>query len=369
MPDSVKVRHILIKTGEQGKITLADSIAKRRIDSIAAAIRGGADFNQMVIQYSDDQGSKDKGGEYEFSSSQFSGISKEFAEVAFYGFPGDNKTVKVENPSYSGYHYIEVLGQRGFEPAYKVAEFTKAIVPSDETLQRENGLASQFAAESRNRKSFDENAKKQKYNKLIATDIKPLDGMINGLGSSREVVKWIYGAKPGDVAEVPFQVEDKIVVPVVTKIYEKGLLTVDKARPMVESIIRNEEKAKLIASKIGKATTVEAAAQATGQPVVKTDSIVFGSTFIPNVGQEPKVIGASFYKAYQAKASEPITGNGGVFVLKINNISVVPDPAVNVPQQQKEMIETQQRAYTDPRIINEILKKTVKIKDERHKFF
>ena len=50
MPDSVKVRHILIKTGEKGQPTLADSIAKSRIDSIAKAAQGGADFNAMVIR-------------------------------------------------------------------------------------------------------------------------------------------------------------------------------------------------------------------------------------------------------------------------------------------------------------------------------
>jgi peptidyl-prolyl cis-trans isomerase D len=138
---------------------------------------------------------------------------------------------------------------------------------------------------------------------------------------------------------------------------------------MVESIIRNQEKAKLIAAKIGNPSTVEAAAQATAQQVAKADSIMFNSSFIPNVGQEPKVIGASFNKAYLAKASEPIPGNGGVFVIKIEEISAIPNAGVNIQQQQEELIQAQKRAFSDPRIINEILKKTVKIKDERYKFF
>ena len=52
--------------------------------------------------------------------SDFPNLSREFAEVAFYGVAGDKKTVKVDNHSYSGYHYIEVLSQRKFEPAYKI---------------------------------------------------------------------------------------------------------------------------------------------------------------------------------------------------------------------------------------------------------
>jgi peptidyl-prolyl cis-trans isomerase D len=155
---------------------------------------------------------------------------------------GEKKTVKVDNQSYSGYHYIEVMNQKKFEPAYKIAQFSKAIVPSDETVQRQNGIASQFAAESRTKKQFDDNRKKNNYTPLVATEIKPLDGMINGIGTSREVVKWIYGAKPGEVAETPFQVEDKIVVPVVTRIFEKGPMTIEKARPLVESISGMKKK-------------------------------------------------------------------------------------------------------------------------------
>ena len=146
-------------------------------------------------------------------------------------------------------------------------------------------------------------------------------------------------------------------------------MAVEKARPLVESIIRNQEKAKQITAKINNATTVEAAAQATGQQVAKADSIMFSSSFIPNVGQEPKVVGASFHTAFQSKASPAITGNGGVFVLKIDNISAVSNAGTDIQQVQRELTEMEQRAYSDPRIINEILKKTVKIKDDRHKFF
>ncbi len=369
MPDSVKVRHILIKSADQGKPTIPDSIAKKRMDSVTNAIKGGANFDSMVVRYSDDQGSKDKGGEYDFASAQFGQISKEFAEVAFYGSVGDKKVVKVDNSAYSGYHYIEVLGQKKFEPAFNIAYFTKAIVASDETTNREMGIASQFAAEARNKKQFDDNARAKKYNKLIAVDVKPLDATVSNLGSSRELVKWIYDAKTGDISERPIQVDDKYVVPMLTKVYEEGTMSVDKARPMVETILRNQLKAEQITRKIGSASTIDAVAKATSSPLAKSDSILFGTTFIPNVGQEAKVIGASFNKAYQTKVSPPIAGNAGVFVLKIDNLSAVSSADANPAQQKEQMEQMQQRAFSDPRQITEILKKTVKIKDNRHKFF
>ena len=97
VPDSVKSRHILIKFSDRGKPVLEDSVAKKRIDSIVNAIRGGASFDSMVVKYSDDQGSRDKKGEYEFASLQMGNLSKEFADVVFYGAVGDKKTVRAEN--------------------------------------------------------------------------------------------------------------------------------------------------------------------------------------------------------------------------------------------------------------------------------
>jgi len=370
LPDSVKVRHILIKTADQAGVALEDAVAKQRIDSIVNALRSGANFDSMVVKFSDDMGSKTTGGVYEFSSSQLPSISREFGEVAFYGKTGDKKTVRVENAAYTGYHYIEVLQQRKFEPAYKIAFFSKPILPSDETINREMGLASQFAGESRNKKQFDEKAREYNYNKIVASEIKPLDAMIMGLGSSRELVKWAFDAKPGAVAEIPFQVDDKFVVPVVTQVFEEGLMSPQKARPLVESILVNQEKAKQIAAKIGSATTLEAVAEATGQTVAKEDSIMFSAFFIPNVGQEYKVIGAAFNKDFQTKISPAIAGTMGVFVIKTESIAEVPNPNVaDIAQQQLALKQNKMRAFSNPMMITEILKRTVTIKDNRHKFF
>ena len=367
MPDSVKCRHILIKIGDQQGQARTDSAAKKLIDSIQAAIAGGASFDSMVVKYSDDAGSKDKKGEYEFTSLQFSNLSKEFAEVIFYGAPGEKKVVKVDNQSYSGYHYIEVLSQKKIETAFKIAYISHAIVPSDETINGASGKASQFAAASRDLKKFDDNATKDKLNKLQA-DVKESDFMIMGLGESREIIRWAFNdAKRGSVAEHPYQVGDKFVVPAVTGVSEKGTMSVEKARPLVEYKVRNEKKAENIVKKIGNASTLEAVAQVTGQQVFNADSVTFSSTFIPNVGNEMKVLGASFNKEYQSKISGPIKGEIGVFVIKVNNISAVPNPNFDAKAQQQAM-QQQMGAMFGYRVM-EIMKKSADIKDNRIRFF
>ncbi len=369
MPDTVKVRHILVKYADQGAPVMTDSAAKKRIDSIVTAINNGASFDSMVVKFSDDPGSKDKGGEYEFSSMQFANLSREFAEVAFYGKTGDKKTVNVNNAQYSGYHYIEVLNQKNFEPAYQIAYLSKPILPSDETMNAAMSQAVQFAGKADDKKKFDETAAKENLNKLTAVDIKPLDSEIPGLGSSRELVKWMYDAKVGDVSERPFLVGDKYIVPMLTAAYAEGVMPVEIARAEVEGIIRNQKKAKQISDKIGTPASLDAVSKTMAQPVAVADTLLFGSPFIPNVGQEAKVIGASFNKANLNKVSKPIAGNAGVFVISAKNVYALPNQGFNAQQQQQAMTQYYQRSLSDPRLILDILKKDVKIKDNRHKFF
>ncbi|MBZ5859062.1 peptidylprolyl isomerase [Flavihumibacter profundi] len=355
LPDSVKCRHILINTQN-----IPDSIARKRIDSIELAIRGGADFAALAAKYSDDQGSKNKGGEYSFASQTIPTLAKEFGDAILYGNKGDKKVVKTS----FGYHYIEVLDQKNFETAYKVAYLSRAITASVETENAASGAANQFAGESRTAKAFEDMVVKDKLTKLQASEIKPNDAMIQGLGSSRQLVRWINEAKIGDVSE-PFNIEDKYVVALLSEINTEGTMSVAKARPQVEFIIRNQKKAEQIRKKIGTANTLDAIAAATQQTIKHSDSIRFSAPIIPNVGQEPKVIGAAFNKANQAKISAPIPGNAGVYVLKTENVSAVSDGGVNPDDQRKAKMQ-QMRQMSGFRAIDG-LRKAATIKDERAK--
>jgi peptidyl-prolyl cis-trans isomerase D len=368
IPDTVKARHILIKIADaQSGQVRTDSAAKTLIDSIVTAIRGGASFDSMVVKLSEDQGSKETHGEYEFNSNQFGTISKEFAETLFYGNTGDKKTVRVENSQYSGYHYIEVLNQKSIGTGYKVAYLSRPIIASAETVNSASTAASQFALDSRDKKAFDENAKKKNLNKYPAMDIKPLESGIPGLGDNRELVTWMFRtAKVGQVADRYYQIGDKFIVPVLVAAYEKGNMSVDRARPLVEYKIRNKKKADEIIKKVGPANTLDAISKAVNQPVLKADSISYSSPYVANVGNEPKLIGAAFCKNFQTAVSTPIVGEIGVFYIKIDNIGAQPNPNFDVKQMQ--MMMNQQQRMVGMRVI-EAMKKSADIKDYRINFF
>jgi peptidyl-prolyl cis-trans isomerase D len=162
------------------------------------------------------------------------------------------------------------------------------------------------------------------------------------------------------------RVQDKYVVAVVTEINKEGLMSPAKARPMIEVLLRNRKKAAQIMQKLGKPATLEAAAGTGGQTIQRADSVSFAGAFIPNVGQEAKVIGAAFNKAWQGKVAPPIGGNGGVFVLRTENVFARPNPNADI-EQQRNMFLMQQRSSISYRAI-EAMKKAATIKDNRGNF-
>jgi peptidyl-prolyl cis-trans isomerase D len=368
MPDSVKSRHILIGTRDPqtGQPMVEDSVAKKRIDSIEAAIKGGADFNALVIKYSDDKGSKETGGEYDFSSTQFSSLAKEFAETIFYGNTGDKKVVHTD----FGWHYIEVLSQKNIEPAYKIAYLAKPVLASDETINTAGSKATKLAGDARDLKALDAYASKNGLQKVDVPDaVKPNDYRVGGLQDARQLVKWAFDAKQGEVSE-PFNIDDQFVVAVVTKIQPEGLPDATAARPMVELTVRNKKKAALILEKLTPNPTLESAAKAYNLQVgtAGADSTLsFTSQIINGVGNEPKVIGASFNKDFQAKVSPPITGVNGVYVIKVNSIGSKPADASDMLAQQADMKSRSMVQQLSGWF--ESLKKTADIKDDRSKQF
>jgi peptidyl-prolyl cis-trans isomerase D len=367
LPDSAKVRHILVQTfnPQTQQVMLSDTLGKNRIDSIALAIKQGASFDSLAARFSEDQGSAAKGGVYEYTA-QGQWV-KAFNDFAFEKPVGTSDVVKTE----FGYHLIEVLGHKGSQPYYKVAYLGKPILPSSETDNAASSASSQFAGESRDLKSynvnFDKNLKNKGLNKLIAADIRPGDYSIQGLGESRGLVKKLFEADKNDVIQ-PERVGDAYVVAAVTDINKAGIQSVSKARGAVEPILRNQKKAEQIKNKIGKITTLEAASAAAGQPVQIADSLRFNGQN-PILGFESKVIGAVFNNANTGKIiPESIEGQAGVYVLRVEGVSSTPVQNAGL-EQQRSMLQAQAKQNMMYRSPIEALKEGADIKDNRSKFY
>lgn len=357
-PDSASVRHILVATaGQNGQIVRDDSTAKKLIDSIKSAIAGGVSFEEMVQKYSDDAGSKEKGGKYEmFPQAQMVGP---FNDFSFDNSVGSKGVVKTD----FGYHYIEVLKQTPRSPAYKIAYLSKAILPSSETIGAASAAAAAFATASKDIKSFNQEAVKLNKQTFPASGIKSMDYEIPGIGESRTLVRWVYENDMNAVSE-PTEVGDSYFVAIISGEEKVGLASVASARPQVEGILRDQKKAVQIKQNF-KGNTIDEIAASAKTIVQPADSINFNYSMIPGIGNEPKLVGAAFNKAFLNKPSPPIAGNAGVFVINVRS--------------QGAKAATQDIASFELDLINRTrsviyrtnigLKKVAKIKDNRMKVY
>jgi len=366
LPDSVKVRHILVSTHQQqqqgGSLMRVrdDSAARKRLDSAVALINSGSNFDSVCTKYSDDPGSKDKGGVYDYFPS--GKMVEEFNDFVFTGKPGDKKVVQTS----FGFHYIEILGDKGSSPAYKIAYLSKPVTASQETINAANSAASQFAANNRDIKQFEATAAKLNKPPLVASDIKENDFSIGTIGENRQFVRWIYDNKAGEVSE-PFEVSDKYVVAIITAINKPGLMSARAAKQRVEPIIRNEKKAKqIIAAKI-KGNTLDAIAKSAGVAVQKADSVSFQAFIIPNIGNEVKIIGSSFNKQIQNKVGAPVAGATGVFVLRGEAISATSSLSANAAML-RQTLEAQMKSQIGNTSMN-ALRQSASVKDYRSTFY
>ena len=369
-PDTVKVRHILVATTQRDPqsgqtIPVRDSAtAKKLIDSIQTAIAAGSVFDTVAAKLSDDPGSKDKGGVYENITA--GGMVPEFNDFIFGNPVGTKGVVKTEY----GYHYIEILSQKGVSAAYKIAYLALPIEASQETDAAASNAATLFAGDSRDQKSFDANAEKLKakgINKAFATEITPNGYQVMGLGVSRQFVKSIYDAKLGEVLQ-PERVGENYVVAIVTEINEKGTQSAAKARMLVQPILLNHKKAEQIQKKLGTISTLEDAAAKLGGAAIETaDSVRMSGTQSSLVASEPKVIGAAFNPANKGKVvNQAIEGTSGVYVVRVNSVSATAIADANVAEQRKSRYQQAKMRGGYPQ---QVLMEAADIKDNRSKIY
>jgi peptidyl-prolyl cis-trans isomerase D len=361
LPDSIKVRHILISVQpSEGKVALSEAQAKARIDSVVAMVNGGVPFDTLAVHYSDDAGSKDKGGEYEFTLANRAGLVKEFGDFVFEGHTGEKKVVK----SSFGYHYIEILNQKAPTTSSKIAFVARPFSYSEGTNSALYTSASQFASQAKNAATFDQIAKAKGYQIGSADGLNKNSFVLNNLGSSRDLVRWAYDAKVGDISTV-YTIGDKYVVAKLSGAMDAGLAPINaKTRPFLEPYVKKIKKAEILKNKTKDQKSLEAIAQSQGQQVGTADSVNFAQGFVPGLGQEAKVVGYSFNKAFKPNTMSPaIAGQDGVYFINLLGRSALPAQPRNIEMEQK-MSDYQMKANA-AQLVMAGLKEASEVKDNR----
>jgi peptidyl-prolyl cis-trans isomerase C len=130
-PENVRAAHVLISTVEKDTQKPVPDNVKKEKEKLAKEVKAraekGEDFAKLVKEYSDDPGSKDKGGEYTFARGE---MVPEFEAAAF--SLKTNQISDVVETRY-GYHIIKLLQKI---PAEKIA-FEKVLPDLKEGLAQQ----------------------------------------------------------------------------------------------------------------------------------------------------------------------------------------------------------------------------------------
>jgi peptidyl-prolyl cis-trans isomerase D len=359
--DSVRVRELVISfanvTSQEianQKFALMDSIV-RMVDTLKQ------DFGMFAAMYSDDQMSKMRGGDIGWVKQ---GEKEKLYNDQIFFRAQKGKLYRIPVAQENAFHLVQVLEDRPSKVGVQVAYLTKEIVPSPETERTIYGAATSFASSNQSQAKFTEAAKKLNVKTVEA--VKNEDFNIQGLtGNARELVKWAYGAKKGEVSPV-YQIGNKHVVAMLELVRAAGLPDVDAVREPVKMEVIREKKYELLAKKItdAKATSIDDLAAKLGKPATDASRLSFSSASIPN-GYEPAVVGAAFNPANKGKVSAPIKGNAGVFALQTTNLQEAPKQTDYTSY--KYALTQQLQGKT--RGTAEVHKKLAKIVDSRSDFF
>ncbi len=357
--DSVSAHHILIRVD-----IAADSMkAKNKIDSIYNAIKNGTSFDSLAVKFSEDKGSGEKGGELGFMQ-QGKTVTNFNQYLFFEGKPGEMKIVKTE----FGYHLIRIDEVKNVSAAVQVNFITRPLEASSETDKSVFEKATKFASDNSTMDAFYKSVDAQKLNKLLAPNVQKSAYQLPGLQSAREIVKWAYEAKLGDVSS-PFSFGSTYVVATLSGVKEKGTMSVEDAKQQLEMQVRKEKKGEQISAQIAAAmalnTTLEALGTKLNQPVKNSSNVSFGNAYSENLGFEPKVVGTVF-NLKEKELSKPVAGEQGVYVVQVQTIAK-PQPIADYNQFKQQLLQTIQ-----PRLqygYNDALKKAITIEDYRNTFF
>jgi peptidyl-prolyl cis-trans isomerase D len=156
----------------------------------------------------------------------------------------------------------------------------------------------------------------------MATYVGENERQIPGLPSARQVVRWAYEAKQGQVSDV-FSVDNSYVVAIVKTIRKKGFAPIKQVVAEMDFTIRREKKAALIAAQLSEAAagaqSFSDLAVSLNLPIETATDITFSSFSLPGAGIEPQLIAAAT-SMDEGNISQPVEGVNGVYLLTIRQI-------------------------------------------------
>lgn len=306
-PDSIQFRQIQVYADTEEKTkTLADSIYN--------ALKGGADFAAVAKIY-------EQTGEATWVNAQsWEGSELDADNSKFINTLLNQPVNELANLNMGQANLIlQVMNKKSMQTKYKVAVVKREVEFSKETYNAAYNKFSQFVAQNTTIDSMVKNAEESGYTLMPRTDLSSAEHYVGGVRSTREALKWIFAAKPGEVSPLYECGENNhLMVVALDKIHEAGYRDINSVAEMLRAEIRRDKKAEKIMEEMKKYNSI---AQMKGMKDAVSDSVkhvTFSApAYISVTRSSEPVIGAVAAKTAANKVSAPIKGNGGVYMIQV----------------------------------------------------
>ncbi|CDD48544.1 putative uncharacterized protein [Bacteroides sp. CAG:875] len=355
-PDSIQFRQIQVYADTEEKTkTLADSIYN--------ALKGGADFAAVAKIYG-------QTGEATWVNSQsWEGAEMDTDNSKFINTLLNQPVDELTNVNMGQANLIlQVMNKKSMQTKYKVAVVKRPVEFSKETYNAAYNKFSQFVAQNTTIDSMVKNAEESGYTLTPRTDLSSAEHYVGGVRSTREALKWIFAAKPGEVSPLYECGEnDHLMVVALDKIHEAGYRDVNSVAEMLRSEIRRDKKADKLMAEMKKYNSI---AQVKGMKDAVSDSVkhvTFSApAYISVTRASEPVIGAVASKTAVNQVSAPIKGNAGVYMIQV----YAKDKGNEKfdAKQEEATLNNMAVRIVGSQLINDLYQKA-KVEDKRYLFF
>jgi len=337
--------HILFIT--QGLDENAKEAKRQQAEDVLARAQAGESFYVLAIQFSEDNGSKQKGGD--LGSFGKGRMVKPFEEAVF-GATREGVVPRLIETQF-GYHIINVTGLASVSDITDkklFAQITKKVTAGRDTRNTIFREVNAFLKDAKEDGDFDRALDNNESRaKVEGVKLSKASKYVSGLGEASSLVNWAYRQEEKDEVSDLIKMSDKYVVAIVTKVIKENDLTVDNLRDQLKVKVVEQKKAQFIKEKLAEysGSIVEikdAYNNAHGKEVAnvyENVSLTFSNSMLGSTGFDPTAVGAAFAVA-EGEQSAIVLGDNGAYVFK--NVSITePSEIADYSEYQKGLIDPQ----------------------------
>lgn len=346
-----RARHILLTT--EGKD--ADKV-RALADSLLRVVKRQDNFEEMVTRFSDDPGSIQNGGVYDWFNRD-----RMVAEFTTASFDEKIGAITIAETQY-GFHIVEVLDQRA-QPQRNIIALDQDIEPSNHSFEEAYQKANGFSLNYDKASLFASGAEETGLEVKKAIDVIRNAQSVGQIQTPTDLTRWAYSAKEGQVSE-PIEIGSNIIVALLTKVKKEGVAPFEDVKDIVKVEVIKQKKAEKFQQQMNGHASLQELADALSLSVRNGNGISFAN---PTLGgsREPQVVAMSL-TLESGQMSTPLKGETGVYVVQVESIE---EPMqVEEYTSEKQSVGSKLSSRAQGGVYN-ALKEKADVKDERSKFY